>query len=102
MNNEINEVILELEQKVRQMPREQVAYRIIKLYTQADDISAETRNRFWRWLSSPDNAEAKEKALERFFNEILTGISRFCRHNGSTILHFPGSVMNGYKARRIP
>ncbi len=62
-----------LEQKVRQMPRKQVAYRIIKLYIDADEISVETRNRFWRWLSSPNNAEAKEKALERFFNEILDG-----------------------------
>ncbi len=71
MENEIYEAISELEQKVRQMPREQVAYRIIKLYMDADNISAETRNKFWWWLSSPDNAEAKEKALEMCFAELL-------------------------------
>ena len=73
MENEIYEVIFELEQKVRQMPREQVAYRIIKLYMDADEVSTETKNKFGWWLSSPDNAEAKEKALERFFIEIFDG-----------------------------
>ena len=73
MENEIYEVISDIRAKVRQMPREQVAYRIIKLYMDTAEISVETRNRFWQWLSSPDHAEAKEKALERCFNEILDG-----------------------------
>jgi hypothetical protein len=70
MEDGIYEAILEFDRTIRQMPPEQVAYRIIKLYTQADDISEESRNLFLRWLCSDENAEAKGKALERCFSEI--------------------------------
>lgn len=71
MKNETDELLLELEMKIRRIPREQVAYKIIGLFTEQDNLSGELKAKYLDWLFSPYNAEAKEKALGKHFEEIF-------------------------------
>ena len=73
MKNEIelNDELRKLDLLVRSAPPEKVAYAIIKLFMGSENPTEETKEKFWRWLISPGNAEAKDMALGRCFSEIL-------------------------------
>ena len=71
MKKRPNDEWQELEIMLRSMPRDKVAYAIINTFMKVEDPSDEHCNQFWSWLCSPENAEAKEKAMERCFNEFL-------------------------------
>ncbi len=56
---------------IGRMPREKVAYIIIKQFMQNEEPSEELQNKFLNWFASPANREEKEKAMQRCFYEIL-------------------------------
>lgn len=75
MKNEIDELLSELDRKIRQMPPEQVSYKIIKIFTEEESHFAELGRKFREWLFSTHNEEAKKKAFERCFDEMINNTS---------------------------
>lgn len=51
------------------------AYKIIKLYAELPEGNEDLRATFESWLLSPMGAEYKDKALFKYFNEIMDGKS---------------------------
>ncbi len=72
VQREIETDIESLCKKLMRMPCEEVAYGIIKMFMQQENPSDRLRDAFHDWLLSPENGEAKEKAMQRCFEEFLT------------------------------
>lgn len=70
MKNEIDNELQELNSQIEKLPREDVAYAIMKLFMKNENPTEELRGRFLNWLLSPDNEEAKEHAMARCFFEM--------------------------------
>lgn len=69
--DQINREIEKFKTILRQIPPESKAYFIMKSFFGLKDPSEHLRNQFHEWLLSPDNAEAKNNAMERCFDEIM-------------------------------
>lgn len=71
MKTEIDEELRQIEETIKQMPPEKVAYIVIKAFYKCENVTPEFRDEFQAWLASPKNAEAKNMALEKLFYEMF-------------------------------
>jgi hypothetical protein len=65
------ETASEFDARMRELPYEEVAYRIIKLFFESEHCmeSESVRERFTIWFVSAEHAEDKEEAFERYWKE---------------------------------
>lgn len=61
--------IAKLDKRIRSMPAEEVAYKIIRLFNDTPEVSEELRAQYHEWLLDGNNCEAKDKAMFRVFQE---------------------------------
>lgn len=61
--------MLDLARRIGEMPPEELAYRVIRSYFSTEQPKEKATERFLLWLCSDRNAAAKERAMERFFDE---------------------------------
>lgn len=56
---------------IGQMQRSKVAYIILKQFMELEDPSEELKVKFYSWLLSSEHAAAKDRAIQRCFEEML-------------------------------
>ncbi len=67
----IYEEFTELNAIIRRKPYNDLAYFIMRRFMEIENPSENTRRNFYEWLTSPDNAQAKEEAMARCFEDML-------------------------------